>query len=50
MKLENRTILITGGSSGMGFELAEGLLEPRNIVIITGKSQEKLQRATGTSR
>lgn len=27
MKLENRTIFITGGSSGIGFELAKLLLE-----------------------
>jgi uncharacterized oxidoreductase len=45
VKLENRTILITGGSSGMGFELAKELLERRNVVIITGRSQEKLETA-----
>jgi uncharacterized oxidoreductase len=45
VKLENRTILITGGSSGMGFELAKELLERRNVVIITGRSQEKLENA-----
>ena len=45
VKLENRTILITGGSSGIGFELAKQLLERRNAVIITGKSQEKLESA-----
>ena len=45
MKLENKTILITGGTSGMGLELARQLLERRNIVIITGRSQGKLESA-----
>ena len=45
MKLENRTILITGGTSGMGLELARQLLERRNVVIITGRDREKLDRA-----
>jgi uncharacterized oxidoreductase len=45
VKLENRTILITGGSGGIGFELAKRLLERQNVVIITGRSQEKLEIA-----
>ena len=45
MKLNNRTILVTGGTSGMGLELAKQLLERRNVVIITGRSQEKLDDA-----
>ena len=45
MKLERKTILITGGSSGMGLELAKLLLERRNTVIITGRDQAKLDRA-----
>jgi uncharacterized oxidoreductase len=45
MKLQKRTILITEGSSGVGFELAKRLLERRNAVILTGRSQEKLERA-----
>ena len=45
MRLENRTILITGGSNGIGFELAKRLLQRRNVVIITGRSQAKLESA-----
>lgn len=45
MKLEGRTILITGGTSGIGFELARQLIARRNTVIVTGRDQRKLQEA-----
>ena len=45
MKLENRTILITGGTSGIGFELARQLIARRNTVIVTGRDPRKLQEA-----
>ncbi|MGI4828676.1 MAG: SDR family oxidoreductase [Janthinobacterium lividum] len=45
MKLEQRTILITGGTSGIGFELARQLIARRNTVIITGRDQQKLKEA-----
>jgi uncharacterized oxidoreductase len=42
MKLENRTVLITGGTSGIGLELAKQLRQRDNTVIVTGRDQEKL--------
>src|SRR6202162_5039146 len=45
MKLEKRTVLITGGTSGIGLELAKQLLERGNTVIVTGSDQEKLDAA-----
>ncbi|TSB47968.1 SDR family NAD(P)-dependent oxidoreductase [Alkalicoccobacillus porphyridii] len=45
MKLQNNTILVTGGASGIGFELATRLLEMGNQVIITGRNQNRLDEA-----
>jgi uncharacterized oxidoreductase len=38
------TILITGGSSGIGFALAKRFLELKNKVIITGRDTAKLEQ------
>jgi uncharacterized oxidoreductase len=43
MKLSNNTILITGGTSGFGFEFASKLIALGNTVIITGRNAQKLQ-------
>jgi uncharacterized oxidoreductase len=45
MNLKNNTVLITGGSSGIGFELSKALIQKGNTVIICGKSNEKLLAA-----
>ena len=45
MKLQNRTILITGGTSGIGLELARQLLAQGNSLIVTGRDLAKLQSA-----
>ncbi len=45
MKLTQRTILITGGTSGIGLELARQLLDCGNTVIVTGRDQKKLDAA-----
>jgi len=45
MKLRNNTVLITGGSSGIGLELSKVLIQKGNKVIICGKSNEKLAAA-----
>lgn len=45
MVLENNIVLITGGSSGIGLELARQLVERKNKVIICGRSEDKLSKA-----
>jgi uncharacterized oxidoreductase len=45
MKLYKKTILITGGTSGIGLELARQLHERDNTVIVTGRDQGKLDAA-----
>ncbi|WP_045690462.1 SDR family oxidoreductase [Hymenobacter sp. AT01-02] len=42
MDLRNSTILITGGTSGFGFEFATQLLALGSTVLITGRNQAKL--------
>ncbi len=41
MKLSSNTILITGGSSGIGFGLAERFFKAGSNVIITGRDYGK---------
>lgn len=46
MQLRQRTILITGGTSGIGQELARQLLDLGNTVIVTGRDQARLDQAS----
>ena len=45
MNLSGNTILITGGTSGVGYEFAAQLLKRGNTVIITGRDENKLAQA-----
>lgn len=45
MKMSGNCILITGGASGIGFELATQLSRLGNQVIVTGRDVAKLQTA-----
>ncbi|MET1057225.1 MAG: SDR family NAD(P)-dependent oxidoreductase [Pedobacter sp.] len=45
MNLTKNTVLIAGGSAGIGFEIAKLLIEKGNHVIITGRDQARLDAA-----
>jgi uncharacterized oxidoreductase len=42
MELSNRTVLVTGGTSGIGLGIAEAFYQTKSKVIICGRSREKL--------
>jgi uncharacterized oxidoreductase len=44
MRLANRTILITGGSAGIGLAFAHRFVELGNEVIVTGRRQAVLDK------
>jgi uncharacterized oxidoreductase len=46
MNTTNNTVLITGGGSGIGFEIAKLFSENGNHVIITGRNEKRLQDAS----
>jgi uncharacterized oxidoreductase len=45
MKTTKNTILVTGGSAGIGFEIAKQFAANHNTVIITGRDKTRLQHA-----
>lgn len=45
MKTSKNTVLVTGGSSGIGLALAKRFISEENLVIITGRNAKKLEDA-----
>jgi uncharacterized oxidoreductase len=45
MKTSGNTVLITGGSAGIGFEIAKLFAVKGNHVIITGRNKQRLEQA-----
>ena len=50
MRLKNKTALITGGNSGIGFETARLFVAEGAKVIITGRNKVKLDQAVDSIR
>lgn len=44
-RLDNKTVLITGGGSGIGLAVARAFLSEGARIAITGRDEEKLRRA-----
>ncbi|MNL20082.1 Diacetyl reductase [(S)-acetoin forming] [compost metagenome] len=45
MSFQNKVVLVTGGSSGLGLAIAKELVEQGALVVITGRQQSKLDDA-----
>ena len=45
MKISGNSVLITGGGSGIGFQLALAFVQNGSTVLITGRNESKLQTA-----
>lgn len=45
MRLKNKTAIITGGTTGLGYEMAKRYIEEGARVLITGRSKEKVDQA-----
>ena len=45
MNLENKVVLVTGGSSGIGLETAKKIRLKQAKVIVTGRNRDKLEYA-----
>jgi len=46
MQIASNTVLITGGASGIGFELARRFLQEGSTVIICGRRKDRLEAAS----
>ena len=50
MRFENKVVIITGGSRGIGYATAEKFLSEGAVVIITATSPENAQKAADKLR
>lgn len=48
MQFKNKVVLITGGSSGLGFAIAQVFVSQGADVIITGRRQPQLDEAVSS--
>src|SRR5262245_1956271 len=46
MDIKNAKVIVTGGSSGIGYEIAKLLRKNGAMVVITGRDEKKLKNAS----
>ena len=49
MRMTGHTILVTGGTSGIGLGLAQAFAARGNTVIVTGRTQARLDALAATA-
>ena len=50
MRLKNKTVLITGATSGIGFVAAQRAIEEGAFVVFTGRNQDQILQTTKSTR
>ena len=45
LKLKDKSVLITGSTSGIGYSIAKIFLKERSVVYINGRSEDKVAKA-----
>ncbi len=43
--ITRKTVIVTGGATGLGYAVAEQFLERGDTVVLNGRTESKLQRA-----
>ena len=44
-RLDNQLALVTGGGSGLGLAISQAMVDAGAMVVITGRTKEKLEAA-----
>ena len=43
--IKRKTVIVTGGATGLGYAVAEKFLEQGDVVVLNGRTESKLQTA-----
>ena len=48
--IKRKTVIVTGGATGLGYAVAEQFLEQGDTVVLNGRTESKLQRLEKVDR